>query len=99
MKKLEELEPDVQIVQNENEEQTNVQVNMPFNVNNFKNTWGDFDDDYKKLQCFQDRCVDAIQCREDIAQSVKFRVLRSSLVGFQMYRLTVSCVQNSVQAK
>lgn len=58
-----------------------VQVQMPFQQHDIRNTWGEFDGSLTKWQGFRDRFVAAIHDNNQIAPSYKFSYLKNSLVG------------------
>lgn len=58
-----------------------VQVQMPFQQHDIRNTWGEFDGSLTKWQGFRDRFVAAIHNNDQIAPSYKFSYLKNSLVG------------------
>lgn len=58
-----------------------LQVKMPFQQHDLKNTWGLFDGTLTKWQGFHDRFVAAIHDREEIAPAYKFSYLKNSLTG------------------
>lgn len=62
-------------------QQIAVQVQMPVNQQDIKNTWGDFDGTITKWQGFRDRFVAAIHENEQVTPAYKFSLLKKSLTG------------------
>lgn len=58
-----------------------VQVQMPVQQHDMKNTWGEFDGSLTKWQGFHDRFVAAIHDNEQVSPAFKFLYLKKSLTG------------------
>lgn len=58
-----------------------VQVKMPLQQHDIKNTWGKFDGTITKWKGFHDRFVAAIHLNNDISSAYKYSYLKMSLVG------------------
>ncbi|XP_036327151.1 uncharacterized protein LOC118739748 [Rhagoletis pomonella] len=58
-----------------------VQVNLPYQQHDMKNTWGDFDGTLTKWSGFRDRFMAAIHNNENVSPAFKFSYLKKSLVG------------------
>lgn len=58
-----------------------VNVQMPFQQHDIKNTWGDFDGTLTKWQGFHDRFVAAIHDNAQVTPAYKFSYLKKSLTG------------------
>lgn len=81
-RKIRELEPAVQQQQNQQQQQPlAVQVNMPFQQHDIRNTWGEFDGNLTKWQGFRDRFISAIHANELVTPGYKFSHLKKSLTG------------------
>lgn len=59
----------------------NVQLNMPVQQHDLRNTWGEFDGNYTKWPGFYDRFKAAIHDNEAVSPAFKFQYLKKSLVG------------------
>ncbi|XP_067624215.1 uncharacterized protein [Eurosta solidaginis] len=64
-----------------NSQAINVQVQMPVQQNDIKNTWGEFDGALVKWTGFRDRFRAAVHDNDKIDPSFKFLYLTNSLVG------------------
>lgn len=62
-------------------QQIAVQVQMPVNQQDIKNSWGEFDGTITKWQGFHDRFVAAIHDNEQVSPAYKFSLLKKSLTG------------------
>lgn len=64
-----------------------VQVNMPYQQHDMKNTWGEFDGILTKWPGFSDRFTAAIRMNENVSPAFKFSYLTKSLTGKAMQTL------------
>lgn len=86
MIKFKELTPAPILVQNE-QQPLAVQVNMPYQQHDMKNTWGEFDGTLTKWPGFRDRFTAAIHENENVSPAFKFSYLTKSLTGKAMQTL------------
>lgn len=82
--RMEALRPNVQAQEGGTDgdnRQIQVQVNMPFQQHDLKNTWGEFDGTYTKWIGFHDRFAAAIHNNDKVSPAFKFSYLKKSLTG------------------
>lgn len=77
-----------------------VNVKMPLQMHDIKNTWGFFDGSYRKWKGFRDRFVDAVHDNEEIKDSFKFAKLKDSLTesaakAFGEWELNKDCYHDA----